>query len=100
MYPNELAGVQLSEQFGKGLAHQVHFTARVNLDVITRGRKSVDVIDRDEVSAGAIADQNLLEGRRLPGQVGQNAPHPLVKITLVGVRQFGFYALDTAQKSF
>src|ERR1700733_2419886 len=70
----------------------------MNLDVVAGRRYPVDAIDRNEIRAGSIAYQDLLDRLRPPRNGAQNAAHALLEISVFGIRQCGLDALDAAQK--
>ena len=77
MHSNEFTGIQLGGQLGERFAHQVHFSAGMNLHIVAGGRYPVDAVDRNEVCPRSIAYQDLLDGRRLPRHCAKHAPHAL-----------------------
>jgi hypothetical protein len=99
MHPDEFAGIKLRDYFRKRFANQMHFAAGMDFDVISRCRYALNAVHRDEISAGPITHQDLLDWRGLARHGGEHPADALFQRAGFGIGQFRPDAFDALHEA-
>ena len=97
--PKKLSRIELCYEAREGVTHQVHFSGRVDLDIVTGSGKPLNVVDRKKERPLRLAHQDLPRSGRAPWNSRQQASYPLLQVAVIRLSERGTNALDTAQEA-